>query len=484
MDERLIASAAERWAREHRNELVDDLKRLILIPSVAEYDSNAYPMGTECARAADCLLDLGRKYGMDTQNDAYYSVRLMLPGTERRTALGMLGHLDVVPAGKGWRHDPFDPYLEKGFVFGRGSLDNKGPVTMALYTMRCMKEMGIRLRSDVVLIAGCDEEKEMRDIAHYLSTCAAPDFTLVCDGAWPMCIGEKGILNVELSQSVSSGNLLRLESGGASNLIPDHAEAILKNPDPAVLDELQKVFPDVLITSNKEAVSIRLNGKSAHCSTPENGENALLRLMQILSSDHLLKEKAEKQISALRKCFIDHHGTGLHIYHADSVSCATTCAPTGMSFRDGVLRTQVSVRYAVTQNPSLLLKRLEERCTQLGIGMRVLSHGEPRRTDPNDPIVRLLLDNCKKHLSRKCRPYVTGGGTYARYFPRSIPYGPAYLDAGLAKRYGQPHSANECVSVEQLLEGIKVYALALAKLDAYFTQTGKDVRLVVPLQKT
>ena len=99
MDERRIASLVDRWAREHRMELVEDLKKLLSIPSVAEYDQNGYSMGPSCAQAADFLMETARRYGIETENDDYFCAVLNLPSKETTAQLGILGHLDVVPPG-------------------------------------------------------------------------------------------------------------------------------------------------------------------------------------------------------------------------------------------------------------------------------------------------------------------------------------------------------------------------------------------------
>ncbi|MCJ7422121.1 succinyl-diaminopimelate desuccinylase [Sphingomicrobium astaxanthinifaciens] len=38
------------------------------------------------------------------------------------------GHLDVVPAGEGWAHDPYDPVIEDGILYGRGACDMKSAI--------------------------------------------------------------------------------------------------------------------------------------------------------------------------------------------------------------------------------------------------------------------------------------------------------------------------------------------------------------------
>ena len=67
-----------------------------------------------------------------------------------------------------------------------------------------------------------------------------------------------------------------------------------------------------------------------------------------------------------------------------------------------------------------------------------------------------------------------GGGTYSRIFPNSIPYGPCELSLGNQRKYGGPHAANEAVSIDLLMQGLKVYVIALQQLDEYFTRNKRE----------
>jgi succinyl-diaminopimelate desuccinylase len=42
--------------------------------------------------------------------------------------IAFAGHLDVVPPGEGWTHDPFDPVEQGGLLYGRGAVDMKGAI--------------------------------------------------------------------------------------------------------------------------------------------------------------------------------------------------------------------------------------------------------------------------------------------------------------------------------------------------------------------
>lgn len=56
--------------------------------------------------------------------------------------LTLNGHIDVVPAGVGWKHDPYGGDLEDGKVFGRGSCDMKGGLAAAIFAARALVESG------------------------------------------------------------------------------------------------------------------------------------------------------------------------------------------------------------------------------------------------------------------------------------------------------------------------------------------------------
>ncbi len=50
--------------------------------------------------------------------------------------MGILCHLDVVPTGEGWQHDPFGGEVVDGRIYGRGAMDDKGPAMAAVYAMK------------------------------------------------------------------------------------------------------------------------------------------------------------------------------------------------------------------------------------------------------------------------------------------------------------------------------------------------------------
>ncbi len=75
----------------------------------------------------------------------------------------LFGHTDVVPAEpEHWTHPPFSGDLADGRVWGRGTLDMKGMVTMELMTMLMLARQKAQLKRDVIFAATADEEYEAK----------------------------------------------------------------------------------------------------------------------------------------------------------------------------------------------------------------------------------------------------------------------------------------------------------------------------------
>ena len=150
----------------HRQEMVEDICRLVRIDSVKGEAQPGMPFGAGPAAALTEALDMARSMGFAVKNwDNYVGTVDFGPGVRQ---LDMLAHLDVVPVGDDWTVTaPFVPVEKDGMLYGRGTADDKGPAVAALYAMRAVKDLGIPLQKSVRLILGTDEESGSADIAHY-----------------------------------------------------------------------------------------------------------------------------------------------------------------------------------------------------------------------------------------------------------------------------------------------------------------------------
>jgi acetylornithine deacetylase/succinyl-diaminopimelate desuccinylase family protein len=91
----------------------------------------------------------------------------VFPG--RPNVVGLLGgsggptlafntHMDTVPAGSGWTRDPFGGEIEEGELYGRGSVDAKGPLAAFLAAIEALVRSGTRLKGSLLMTAVVDEE--------------------------------------------------------------------------------------------------------------------------------------------------------------------------------------------------------------------------------------------------------------------------------------------------------------------------------------
>ena len=82
-----------------------------------------------------------------------------LKGNGSKRPILLMGHLDVVGVQREkWTVDPFAALRKDGYIYGRGSIDDKDKVTTVLMTLLLLKRMKVPLDRDVILLAEAGEE--------------------------------------------------------------------------------------------------------------------------------------------------------------------------------------------------------------------------------------------------------------------------------------------------------------------------------------
>ena len=231
-----LQARIEEYALQSRQGVVEDLKTLVRIPSISHFGVDGMPFGKGCAQVLDKALELAQGHGLATQNCGYW-YGLAQCGEGDKT-IGLFSHLDVVPVGNNWAHDPFDPIEKDGLLIGRGVTDNKNAAVVSMYVMKAFRELGLPLRSKLSLFFGCSEETGMQDIEHFVEEQPMPDFSIVPDTDFPVCHGEKGIYSFQAVCKTPWSRVKELSGGVASNVVPDSAQAVLP-PEAALLAEVK-----------------------------------------------------------------------------------------------------------------------------------------------------------------------------------------------------------------------------------------------------
>jgi len=445
-NEKALLGEFEAWIAQHRQELVGDLIEMVNVRSVKGDELPGKPFGEGPANAIDKAMEIGKKYGFETDNDEYYNVSFVLPGATKRE-LGILGHIDVVPEGEGWSFPPYDAKEQEDHVLGRGAGDNKGPSVAALYVLRMLRDLGVKLNHSVRVIWGANEEHGvMLDVIHYAQTHTPPEFTLVCDAGFPVCYGEKGILSADLVAASDDARLLDFHGGIASNSVPDSAFIRYKGDAAAVRAKI----PDESITVEEKdgAVVIAAKGVAGHAAFPMNSVNAIQKLARAVTDAGLFSGATRRAVRFIADAFQSSNGTGLDIECDDDIGTNTTHIGGMVRFEGGKIRQNINVRYAIHQDQDDLIRKLNARAAEGGFAVEDLENSAPRYDDPQDPKVKLLVEVSKEFVDKDAEPYLMGGGTHARKFPNAVPFGPGWpreSERGKMKKFGSAHAADEAV---------------------------------------
>ena len=79
--------------------------------------------------------------------------------------------------------------------------------------------------------------------------------------------------------------------------------------------------------------------------------------------------------------------------------------------------------------------------------------------------VQACIDAYNEVTHEGAKPYTIGGGTYARDFPNAVSFGPEHPERPMPAFCGPIHGVDEAASKQAFLEALKIYILALIKLE-------------------
>ena len=174
-----------------KDEMIQSILELVRIDSVEGEASEDAPFGHGVKQALLRALDIGGRLGFDTVN-LDNRIGYAQYGRGEDSYVCAIGHVDVVPAGEGWKQPPFSGYMENGTIYSRGVLDNKGPVLACLYGLAALKKLGLTLKHPVRIIFGCDEETGFEDLKYYLTKENPPIYGFTPDCKYPVVYSERG----------------------------------------------------------------------------------------------------------------------------------------------------------------------------------------------------------------------------------------------------------------------------------------------------
>ena len=438
------------------DEMLTNLGRLVAIDSQLGTPAEGMPFGEGPAKALKVGLKIAEELGFKTVNlDNYCGYAEMGEGDE---IVGIAGHLDIVPAGGDWTHDPFTLTRDGDYVYGRGTTDDKGPVLEALYAMKLLRDSGVKLNKRVRLIMGCNEETGSKCMEHYNEVAEELSCGFTPDAIYPCIHGEKcGVHMMAYSKntkiiSMNGGFVVNAVCDSCNTVIP--AEAGLKERLETALSETK--LQEYKVTEEKGTLNIYAKGVPAHASTPTLGVNAAGVTFECL-------EKAGFEDDFVT--FYNTHlgtscdGAGIGLKFADAYGDLTFCNGI-VKTEDGVISCTIDIRVPVTLKEEELRSMCEGKLEDENGRIEIRSVGESLFFPADSPLVKALY---KAYVDvtgdTENKPMVIGGGTYAKSLKNIIAFGPEM--PGIDYRI---HSADEYILVSGMQESVLIYMEAIKNL--------------------
>ncbi len=398
------------------------LKAILSIDSVQSAPEKGKPFGAGVYSCLEYALNMMKDSGLTVKNgDGYYGYGECGKGP----LFGVLCHLDVVPVGKGWHYPPFGAVQENNKIYARGALDDKGPFMAAFFALEKLLKEGLTPKKRIRFILGCNEESGWACMDKYKEREEMPSLGFSPDADFPVINCEKGIVYHSLTYPLPRG-ILALNAGQRANMVPDEASV---------------TFSDGTTLVEK--------GLSAHGSTPQKGENALLKLLNKLQDTYPFAAE-------LYHSFADPSGASIGLNFSDDVSGALTHNLGTARTVGNKLVFELDIRHPVTYK--------KEQITEL---LQLCLSGEVKETFfhlplylPEDhPLVKTLLASYNEVIGENARPITIGGGTYARVLPCGVAFGPCFPEspAGI-------HCADEYLDLDEFEKATEIYYRALKKL--------------------
>ena len=452
--------------------IITSTQELIRIPSVySESEDPEKPFGEGPSKALEYVLNLGKSLGFRTKNvDGYCGYIEFGEGDE---LVGIIGHLDVVPEGDGWTYPPFSATIEDNKIYGRGAIDDKGPVISSLYAMKTVME-NCHVHKRIRLILGLNEERDWKCIDYYKQHEESPTVGFSPDADFPCIYAEKAITSSYFYMPYSPSDSIKIETidcnNNAINVVPKYCKVILKiNPEKVSLYELTIFAQNFIYDTNFDIDVIQLddtiielisNGVQAHAAHPELGDNAISKLIILLNA---IFHEFDSPIEIFD--FFDKYigtkytGEDLDINFEDE-SGILTLNTGDFKLEDDTLKIGLNLRIPVHTDLSLVEHTVNKFLNDYSsISFKTTKYQAPLFVPKDNPLVTTLCNIFNEETHSNCDPIAIGGGTFARAFDNCVCFGtnfPGHKD--------MCHQTDEFIEIENLVLACKIYARAIYEL--------------------
>ena len=240
---------------------LDATMKMLAVDSVQGAPCADSPFGEGVAKCLHIVEDAAKERGFRTvYGDGYYVYAEIGEGD----LFGILGHVDTVPYEGKWDANPLGE-IKDGKIYGRGVLDDKGPMIACLYALKQLKDEGFVPSKKIRLIFGCDEESGWGCMDYYSSKIKLPDVGFSPDGDFPVINVEKGVCHLTMTVDGLPKSIKNISGGSRVNIVMD--DCFVQIEGDVSVSGCEKTFKD----GNTFLWCV---GNGAPGSTPQSGDTA------------------------------------------------------------------------------------------------------------------------------------------------------------------------------------------------------------------
>ncbi|MBN2385225.1 M20 family metallopeptidase [bacterium] len=380
MDKAQLKEQIKAHFSQHRDEITREIlsllgemvsKKTVNVPSDKLANFDYLKIRGEEWQVAEIVKREFKKWGIPYDEHSRIEGRPNVIGYVGRGEAGdkklfMACHMDIVPPGKGWDTDPFVMTEKDGKVYGRGVLDNKGPLASSMLAAKVMKTVigDAPISGQLQVSALADEEATDPDGIDY---------------------GIHYLMEHKLIDPTYA-------------IIPDIGENMLK------IDVAEK---------GRMVVRVTAKGVQAHGSTPHLGVNAINKMARFLAKldDYSLAYKPDP--------FLD----------KPTVNVGEISGGAAANIVPSECVCDIDIRIVPGQTDQSVVAELKKLSSDIAddFAFSIESSTMPHSINPDNVLVKSIQENAAV-FNLKPVPFGLGGGTFAKSMNfhniLSVGYGP------------------------------------------------------------
>lgn len=440
---------------ELKEDMFQTIQESVAIESVKSEPEPDAPYGRKNKEALDHLLAVGDMLGFRT---GHCDNRVgWIEYGEGSEMVAVLGHLDIVPLGDGWSFPPLACEVHNGKMYGRGVQDDKGPTIGALYALKAIKDLGLPIHRRIRILFGLDEESGSSCVEHYIKSGGElPTIGFTPDAQFPAIFCEKGQGFFYITKSLNTPSdikILSFEGGMAKNAVAADCRLVVEGD----FSVSENTF--VKVTKEHGNTVITATGSSAHGSTPEQGENAILHLIQAIK-DIPFGGDFQVVIDFIASCIgLETDGTSLLLSCHDDETGDTTVNLGLINYTPERVYFTLDTRYPQSADKTALVAALTKQLCTLGFSVETEEHNLLYVPKDSELIQKLMSVYVEQTGDYQTQPIAIGGGTYAKSFKNMVAFGPVF--PGETEVIHQP---DEYAQIDNLIKAIQIMGAAMYEL--------------------